>query len=335
MEWKIDGKNYRLPEKLTEFQFQMYVHLIDWKWTHITEEPGYYRGTPYDAFFPEGMLDEMYPLSRHIVARAKKLSFKQHKFFHHMASSQAACINLFLPIMSDPVVAATILSAARPDIAKIATEYLDNGFQFELWSAPWQNYGSRGVLNDHTKGAGTDSDFAVTYYDKDGHLCLWLIEHKLTEQGFTRCGGYRSRANRFPANCNSIDAKTVMLNSGSLCYYSAHCGYQYWDFTQEPHFSVQNIAQYPKCPFKEDLNQLWRNQTLARALETAPIQKSFFSVVYHPHNPALGSHLREFEQLAPIRFSHFATNLLVRKAESLDNHAIKEWAKWYRELYYF
>ena len=60
---KINGKDYRLPGGLNEFQLQMYVHLIDWKRAQITTEPGNYkyRGEPisYDAILPEAMIDEL------------------------------------------------------------------------------------------------------------------------------------------------------------------------------------------------------------------------------------------------------------------------------------
>lgn len=46
---------------------------------------------------------------------------------------------------------------------------------------------------DHNPVSGTDADIAVAYRDYDDDLCLWLIEHKLTEKEFTSCGGFRSR----------------------------------------------------------------------------------------------------------------------------------------------
>ena len=36
--YEIDGKKYRLPNELTDFQLQMYIHLINWKWAHLTQE---------------------------------------------------------------------------------------------------------------------------------------------------------------------------------------------------------------------------------------------------------------------------------------------------------
>jgi hypothetical protein len=38
-----DGKEYRLPNGLTDFQTKMYLHLINRKWDHIILEPGKYQ----------------------------------------------------------------------------------------------------------------------------------------------------------------------------------------------------------------------------------------------------------------------------------------------------
>jgi hypothetical protein len=52
----------------------------------------------------------------------------------HMASSQVACANMFLPLMVRPKVAASVLSTIKTDMAEIATERRDSGFAIELWN---------------------------------------------------------------------------------------------------------------------------------------------------------------------------------------------------------
>jgi hypothetical protein len=45
-----NGKRYQLPNELNGFQTELYIHhLIDWKWAHLMEEPGTFRGRPYYA----------------------------------------------------------------------------------------------------------------------------------------------------------------------------------------------------------------------------------------------------------------------------------------------
>ena len=55
----VDGRDYRLPGALNGFQEEMYVHLINWKWKHITNDPGRDRGTLYDAILPDSFADRI------------------------------------------------------------------------------------------------------------------------------------------------------------------------------------------------------------------------------------------------------------------------------------
>lgn len=87
-----------------------------------------------------------------------------------MASSQAACVNLFLPILKDPKIAIKVLSSVKTDIKEIAVDQLDMGYRIEFWDEP------DNVLNDHTYVSGTYADIAIAYYDHQDDLNLWLIE---------------------------------------------------------------------------------------------------------------------------------------------------------------
>ena len=33
------ANRYKIPSKLTDFQLSLYIHLIEWKWKHITKKP--------------------------------------------------------------------------------------------------------------------------------------------------------------------------------------------------------------------------------------------------------------------------------------------------------
>jgi hypothetical protein len=247
-----NGFSYRLPGGLSDFQQKMYIHLIDWKWKHLTTEPGFYRGAPYDALLPDQVREQ--PLLLHpsivdaFITHQKNFPFKQHKFINHMASSQAACANLFLPLLKYPVEAARVLRAVIPDLQAVAVDWLDNGYQLEFWDNP------DNALNDHNPASGTDSDIAVAYYSKTGDLNLWLIEHKLTEQEFTTCGGYRSpHRNPDKHKCDSI---SDILENKRLCYYAGASGYRYWDitFANEYIFHKENLVKFTACPFQGGLN---------------------------------------------------------------------------------
>jgi len=71
-----------------------------------------------------------------------------------MASSQAACFNLFLPILREKKIADTVLKKVNPKFHELAVHELEGGFQFEYWD-------NTNPLNDHSIAAGTDSDVAI------------------------------------------------------------------------------------------------------------------------------------------------------------------------------
>lgn len=90
------------------------------------------------------------------------------------------------------------------------------------------------------------------------------------------------------------------------------------------------------------MNQLWRNQLLAISLERSnskkwPYKKVYFSVVYHPKNNSLLPSILEFQQLigSSDRFFTFPSDKLINQARLIDHPKLKNWLKWYQELYFF
>jgi len=128
----LNDSNYKMPSSLNSFQQDLYIHLINWKWEHITKEPVSFKvkkkgeESTYesDAIIPEsksGSFPTIYPpIKTHFINHQKKY-FTLHKHFHHMASSQAANINLFLPILYSKQ-PHKILCQINPGIKTIAQE---------------------------------------------------------------------------------------------------------------------------------------------------------------------------------------------------------------------
>jgi hypothetical protein len=332
--YDIEEIKYKLPNKLNKFQLKLYKNLIDWKWANITKEPGVFDGKEYDAILPQQYKDRLLPIYQPIVNIIKqhknRFPFSEHLFIGHMASSQAACVNLFIPLLQYPSEAANVLGEIKSDLKSIATGYFDNGYRIEFWDEP------DNMLNDHNKVSGTDSDIAIAYYDYEGNLNLWLIEHKLTEEGFTQCGGYKSKGKTSYHSCESIEQ---ILDNNDLCYYNSARHYNYWKITADnPNsVSVNNLLKYKKCPFRGGMNQLWRNQLLASAIEKSsspnwPFKKVFFSVVYHPENVYLEKTLREYESLIDKndRFSYFTSDKIINGVKEAN---LQQWVTWYKSLY--
>jgi hypothetical protein len=329
----IDGVPYRLPGGLNPFQMHMYVHLIDWKWQHITRQPGEKGGHLYDAILPESCRDHYPMLYPGIIpafqAHLVRFPFRIHTFFNHMASSQAANINLFLPILLHPA-ANAVLGALKLDFAALATSELDHGYRIEFWDAPF------GSLNDKNDVSGTDADLAIAYTNQQGEACLWLIEHKLTEAEFTTCGGYRSPGRQPQHDCGR--SYSEILADKSACYYHDRRKFRYWEVTQANRDFFVHHAQYPHCPFQGGMNQLWRNQLLGLSIEQdarQPFQRVYFSVVKHPKNTSLDGTLGAYRALiaGDPRFSVLTSEAVVTAAEQHGDAALRQWAGWYRGLY--
>ncbi len=318
---------YKIPSKLTDFQLALYIHLIEWKWKNITKRPGIHARREYDAILPKEFIEKGYPLYQPIVKALDSHKFKKHKHLGHMASSQAACINLFTPILKKSKIANEVLPRINPKFKSIAIEYLENGFQFEYWD-------ESNPLNDHTQAAGTDSDIAIAYYNVEGELSLWLIEHKLTEDEFTTCGGYRSKGNKSKGSCRNCK---LILSDESQCYYNYHCDYRYWQITNESNlFNGNKLRQRKNCPFIGGENQLWRNQLMGYAIQKkGNFRNVHFSVVHHHENYDLGKTMDDYKNMLTDHsvFDSFTSKDVIKAAGKNKDAKIQKWIEWYSELY--
>lgn len=318
---------YRIPSLLTDFQLSMYLHLIEWKWKNLTKEPGVYKGIKYDAILPDEYKDKYHPLYQPLVTELTKHKFKTHKHFGHMASSQAACINLFLPILKDKKFADTILPRINHKFKELAVDQLEKGFQFEYFD-------QANPLNDHNDAVGTDSDVAIAYYDKSGSLSLWLIEHKLTENEFTTCGGYKSKGNKTKGYCRNGH---LILNDYSKCYYQYHCDYRYWEISDRSNiYNLNSLKKKTECPFIGGENQLWRNQLLGYAIKEKRLFKSVhFSVVHHPDNHDLDLTIEQYKKILKRSdlFESYTIRDFIIAAKSINDKDLNNWISWYSGLY--
>jgi len=333
----INGVTYKLPGGLNAFQKKLYAHLINWKWQNITSVPGInnYKGRKikYDAFLPASVIPQypaIYPpVLGDLIAHQTRpgFNFRMHLYFNHMASSQAANINLFLPLLLNKN-ANDILRRLKPDFKRLNTGDLYKGFRIEYWDDPY------GDVKDKNKRTGTDADLAISYFNENEERCLWLIEHKLTEKEFTQCGGYRSKGKKPRHDCNK--SFSDILKDKNTCYYHDVCKYRYWDYTDLNQSFFANHGTHPHCPFKGGMNQLWRNQLLGMAIEKRGTYKHvYFSVVRHPRNTALDKTLNEYSQLIHhnAKFLVFDSSIVVNIAGSIPDPELQKWVEWYRGLY--
>ena len=331
--------------KYKEFKQKVYENLVNYKKKElkIDGKGVSTKGNPYDCLFPKPSCDDKLPAmlykDKDFQATVKdiqesKFAYKPHRAASiHVASSQTACINLFVPILESEY-ADKILKASR--VAPQGFDHIDrnqlrNGYCFEYWKSTQES--PKGLLGDHTPQAGTDSDVAIAYRNQNNELCLWLIEHKLTEREFTTCGGYRSKGNSKSEkdNCKSCGIKEL-LDNHDKCYYHKHCGYYYWKIMDDNTSFFSGKYEGHGCPFRGGMNQLWRNQMLALELERkGEFAEVYFAVVSHPENSFLDKTMNEFRKLIneSPKFYSFKSNSLVDNAVAY----LPDWSSWYKRVY--
>ncbi len=328
-----------------DFQAKVYSSLVRYKKEELKiEEKGISsHGVPHDCLFPEPYCSSEIPLMLYkgIINTVKEIqkcafAYKPHiAASNHVASSQTACINLFVPILesdyADEIIKKSGICPSNFD--HIDRTQLRKGYCFEYWEQNAE--GSKGLLGDHTPHAGTDSDVAISYIDKDGNNCLWLIEHKLTEQEFTTCGAYRSDRNpaEMKENCKKCSLSDFYADHNK-CHYHKNCGYYYWNIMEQERIKQFYSGQFDKegCPFRGGMNQLWRNQMMAFELERIGLFKDvYFSVVSHPENTFLDKTMEEYRQLInnSNKFSDFKSKSLVDAAIEF----LPDWTDWYKRVY--
>jgi len=255
-----------------------------------------------------------------------------------MSSSQAANINLFLPILHHPNASAVLagIKGAPKDFGKLATDQLDEGYCLEFWGGNLANAkGDKGPLEDKSSKAGTDSDIAIAYRNKSDELCLWLIEHKLTEEEFSTCGGFKSNGREACHDCARNFGQ--IIDDKSSCYQHAVRHFKYWEITEANRAFFANPPTEAGCPFQGGMNQLWRNQLLGLAMENdgKQFKHAHFSVVRHPENIALDASLADYQKLIANnpKFSTFTSADVIQAATMHGDADIERWAKWYEQLY--
>jgi hypothetical protein len=165
-----------------------------------------------------------------------------------------------------------------------------------------------------------------------GRRGVILIEVKLTEGGFIRCLGRKSRGNRDPQVCESAAA---LLAEPRRCYlthtYRAVRDRRYWDIFAHHAGSVS--AMFPHvdlqgpCPFAGDNQQPMRNHALALGLvQAGEFDFAHFGLVHHDDNPDVPPHWASYRALCAdptMLFSLGASALL-----AVDDPSLAWWSDW-------
>ncbi len=248
-----------------------------------------YRGKrpPMWAKWTDGIYSDYRSLAEE-TARAD--SVELHEYANHLLSSQTFAFNLFLPFregsrarLSEHV---SDVVGAKLTIGKVRFEWVPPG-------------GLLGEL-DGERPVGDEKATAVDVVLwgrlENDRRAVALVEVKLSEGGFTNCGGRRSCSNRRKDVCRSA---MLFFDDPSACYLHRPLGKQrdrrYWEIFDRSHGSVRNA--FPNadldgpCPFAYEMQKPMRNLAIARGLEQEDtVERAWFALCSHDGNPAVAEH---------------------------------------------
>ena len=218
-------------------------------------------------------------------ARVADGSLPLHDYAPALNSSQAFAMNLFLPLAGGD-------SGAFSDFLRAVL-----GVDVVVESVDLEFFGSGDLLAEIPRAEPgpddklTAADVAIHLRDADDRRGVLLVEVKLSEGGFTSCGGVDSRGNRDRAPC--LDA-ALFFREPDRCYlrrpYRAQRDRRYWRIFDAAHGSLRDAfpgrSAAGGCPFAGDWQQPMRNHALALAMKQAGLVDFWhLALVHHDDNP--------------------------------------------------
>ena len=259
-------------------------------------------------------------------------SVKLHDYVTHLRSSQAFAFNLFLPF--------------RKGSKSRLSEYVSSkiGAQLSIKKVQFE-YVPPGHLLGELDGEHPVEDEPATAVDvalwgklEDGRSAVVLLEVKLSENGFTNCGGRDSKGNRRKDVCKSAE---LFFDNPRSCYLQRPWGKRrdrrYWEIFEASAGSVRaafpNANMHGPCPFAYDLQQPMRNFAIAQALkQDGMAAAAWFGLCAHDDNTHVAEQWDKWKgmlpdgSIAPL----FPASEMISVGET---EGLRHWAEYMRERY--
>ncbi len=306
----------------TRFSRSLLGHCLRWRAARDHGDPRA-RSHPMLPSWQDGVFPGLQDTAVRAVAEDQ---VALHSHAAALNSSMVFGLNLFLPFRDAP----EALSAWASELWQEPVTV--DAVRFE-WVPPGHLLGELRGDRPEPGEPATGIDVALWSHTMRRSQLL-LVEVKLSEGGFTHCGGRKSRANRTPEVCAS--AERFFADPGA-CYlrrpWRAERDRRYWEVFSRAHGGVREafpgLPVAGPCPFAGDGQQPMRQLALALALEQAGVvDQARLVLVHHDDNPdvpgpwdALGEH-----HAAPERLSR-------RPATSVVGHGPPAWRTWMRTRY--
>ena len=183
----------------TDFAVALRAHMEEWYIDRCLHPPMW-------AHWTEGIYSDYRDLAEHVCIEDE---VRLHRYAAHLLSSQALSFNLFLPFRN----------GKQDRLSDCIANLVGTGMQVEKIGFEWTPPGRLLGELDGDRPVGTEPATAVDVVLwgrlADGRRAAMLIEVKLTEKGFSTCGGRRSHANPRTDVC---DSAKLFFADPNTCY---------------------------------------------------------------------------------------------------------------------
>ena len=265
---------------------------------------------------------------------------REHKWARSLLSSQCFAVNVFGPLVENPILAKRVLESLFPH--RILEKDDNVSVFFEHTPEGTQKWLGETKTSQPTQ---VDVFFTVTRRKQSvGHV---LVEVKYTELEFGSCRGAvpppTKAGNHDSSRC--LNFQDVLPNPKQMCWMAEPVnGRHYWDFMLSSATPFR-FTSAMVCPFRHSLYQLMRNQVLALALvQETSAEWAEFGVCIHPGNtkvrqlsdPVLGrtDALEAFNAILPnhMTITEILPSTIIELARG-DDSALSDWAGWMHSRY--
>ena len=256
------------------FRADLEQGLLQWRQNQgsaVCQEPYHWvwrgKSVSTDLAFPkEHWTDNYWPRIREDVAARLAGGVLGHDWNNHLASSWAACINLYLPFAKQPCDFAVLASFLRehdfaPGLSRLTHCEIEYAAPDDDPLHPRHLLGEQGG----SRGKGqTSPDLALFGNLDDGRPVVVLTESKLTETSFYDCSAFRGKPEEVKARNLTACASAAAVHEqpDTRCWLRAVHGRRYWHIFKNK-LAVEALAANRACPAKASAYQLFRQQALA------------------------------------------------------------------------
>jgi hypothetical protein len=264
------------------------------------------------------------------VSYVESSKLRLHPEVAAVNSSMAFGFNLFMPFRLGD----------RLSLAKAVGQAISRNLEIE--SIEFEFHGRSDILGEWSQSEEPGPDDRFTAVDvalvvRDGtQRGVVLIEVKLSEGGFTKCGGRTSPGNRDREVCGSGEA---FIAEPRRCYLTrtrrAVRDRRYWEIFQAQAGSVAGmfpgIASGGECPFAYEQQQPMRNHAMALGLvQAGEFAFACYGLVHHDDNPDVPTQWASYRSLLGDDRRLFT--LKAGDVLSLDDSTVAWWADWQRYM---